>query len=345
MSPDTLKQALQHFFTRYLPHHRGLCPNTIAAYRQAFKQFIPYLQAQLDHKPFPQIRIQDITPDHILDFLDHIQTQRRVCAATRNARLAALRSFARSLPILSPAYTPLAERLLHLPAKRCHTRPVTYLEPEELDLLFRQIDTESALGFRDAAILRFMYNTGCRISEAVTARIQHLQLQSPAQITLTGKGRKPRICPLWETTVAILRIYLDRQRPRPKPGHGDFIFLSRRGKRFSRQGLWKRIRQHVLRFEAAAPHLKAKAVSPHVIRHTTATHLLQAGVDLSVVSQWLGHQDLETTQRYAKADLRQKRRALERFRKLDANRIFRPEERPDGLLDDKAIIDWLDSLR
>jgi len=345
MDEDRLKPALVYFFTRYLPQHRGLRPNTIATYQQTFKQFIPYLQAQLESKPFEQIQLSDLTPDLLLDFLDHLEAERGVGVATRNLRLASLRSFARCLPLISPHHAALADRLLHLPSKRTPARTEGYLEADELELLFRQIDTTSNLGFRDAAILRFMYNTGCRITEAITARLEHLQLHPPAQITLVGKGRKPRICPLWETTAAILRLYVDRERPRPKPRHGHFLFLTRHGKRFTRQGLWKRIRHYVLRLEAAVPHLKAKRVRPHLIRHTTATHLLQAGVDLSVVSQWLGHADLQTTQRYAKADLSKKRRALERFQKLDANRIFRPEERTEGLLDDKALVRWLDSLR
>ncbi len=345
MNIDGLKPALFHFFTRTLPRHRGVARNTIVTYRQTFKQFVPYLQAQLHNKPFAQIQISDITPEHILGFLDHLESSRRIGATTRNLRLASIRSFAQCLLFLSPQNAPLAEQILRLPRKRTASRPVGYLEPEELDLLFRQIDTTSRLGFRDAVILRFMYNTGCRISEAAGARIHQVQLDPPPQVTILGKGRKPRICPLWETTTAILRIYLDRERPYPKPRHGDFLFLTRSGRKFTRQGLWKRIRRYVLRLESLAPQLKAKRIGPHLIRHTTATHLLQAGVDLSVVSQWLGHKHLETTHQYAKADLREKRRALERFQRLDANRIFRPEERAEGLLDDKDTINWLESLR
>jgi len=346
MNFELLKDALKYFFAQTLPKHRGLAKNSIDTYQQTFKQFIPYLQTQLHNRPFSQILISDVTPEHVLGFLDHLEAERGVRVSTRNLRLASIRSFAECLPFISPHNEALARQLLRLPPKR-HPYPfVDYLEPEHLELLFRQIDTTSQLGFRDAVMLRFMYNTGGRISEVIGVRLHQLRLEPPPEVTLIGKGSKPRICPLWDTTTAMLNIYLDQRRPKPRPGHKDFLFLTRTGKRFTtRQGLWKRLRRYVLQLERAAPQLKRKNVRPHVIRHTTATHLLQSGVDLSTVSQWLGHEHLHTTQKYTKVDLRAKRQALERFRRLDANRIFLPEEQRDGQLDNKELTEWLESYR
>jgi site-specific recombinase XerD len=255
------------------------------------------------------LRTRDLTVDRVLDFLDHLENVRGNAISTRNCRLACLHSFFRHLVRNDPVHAGQYQRVLSVPAKKKRQTTISYLEPEEMRVLLRQPDCRTASGIRDYALMLFLYNTGTRISEALSVRRDTLQLRRPRQVHIHGKGRKDRICPLWPMTATAL----ERLLMRTDVAADGYVFRSARGKRLSRDGADYIIQKH---FKAAARQQRTlirKHVTPHVFRHSCAAALLQAGVDIAVIRDYLGHESIATTGRYAKTNLRMKRRVLETF--------------------------------
>lgn len=302
--------ALEYFLGEYLPRHRGLSPQTQQCYATALRFLVDEVGAarRLPH---------DLDPQAVLDFLARLESQRGNAPSTRNLRLAALKSFARAMALRDPAHREEYQRWLAVPSKRAHRDAPDWLEVEELARVFAQVDARTRQGFRDLTLLRYAYNTGSRVSEVCTMRVEGLELGSLPGATIRGKGGRVRYCPLWTTTAEMLRVYLRAERERPRPGHEEFLFLTRRRRRFGRSGLWKRVRGYLDAAARETPSIAKKRLVPHSIRHTTAVHLLQAGVEPNVIKAWLGHADVATTSMYLDLDLDRKREALERFGKLD----------------------------
>ena len=193
---------------------------------------------------------------------------------------------------------------------------VGYLEVAELDAILHAVDYTTHDGFRDLTILKTLYNTGARASEIAAIKISNLALDD-LHVTIIGKGRKPRLCGLWETTAALVRIYLASERRTPKRGFEDYLFISQRRKPFTRFGIRDIVRRHARKAAESCPSLAKKNVTPHTVRHTTGMHLVDSGVNLSTVRDWLGHEHISTTEIYARANLRTKRLALSRLQHLD----------------------------
>jgi integrase/recombinase XerD len=249
-----------------------------------------------------------VTADHVLAFLDHLELAGRK-VSTRNVRLTALRSFARHLLRQNPTRAAQYQRLLSIPLKKTTTPVVTYLEPEEVDLLLRQPDLRKAHEVRDHTLLLFLYNTGARIAEALAVCMKDVQLVRPFQVQLHGKGRKNRTCPIWKDTATALK--------RISPvAEDDYVFKSTRGTPLSRDGADYILQKHLRRAANQCPTLRRKHITPHSLRHSCAVALLQAGVDLSVIRDYLGHESIATTGRYTKTNLQMKRQVLETFWKL-----------------------------
>ena len=250
--------------------------------------------------------IDDLSPKIFFEFLSHLEQARSCTVATRNQRLATLHAFARYTGNCSPEHAEWCAGIRNVPFKRGWRTPVTYLEKEEIDALFQAPDRKSKLGQRDYALLLFLYNSGARASEAVRVAIEDLTWDSTGtgSVKIQGKGRKVRFCPLWKKTMTELQ-YLIRGGDPGRP-----LFLNRYGDPMTRFGVY----ELAARFAEAAAEkilsLKAKSISPHTIRHTTATHLLRAGVDLNTIRAWLGHVSLDTTNIYAETDLAMKAKAL-----------------------------------
>jgi len=249
------------------------------------------------------------TSDRVREFLREIEDTRRCSTATRNQRLAALHAFARFVGERSPEHLEWAAQIRSIPFKKCGRTPVTYLEKPEMDALLASPDQETAQGRRDHALLLFLYNTGARADEAAQTTIADLQLghvtgSGYAAVKLRGKGNKMRHCPLWPQTATALTALVAG---RPET---ERVFLNRRGQPTTRFGIHTLVERHVGKARAHVPSLVAKRVSPHSIRHTTATHLLQAGVDINTIRAWLGHVSLTTTNIYAEVDLEMKAKAL-----------------------------------
>jgi len=305
-TPTKLAAVLRAFFAQHLPLTRGLSSRTVLSYRDTFVLLLRFLATRHDcgvvDLEFEHLRTEDV-----LAFLDHLEMQRKNSVATRNARLAAVHSFARFLATREPEQMEEAQRLLAVPIKRGPARAVDYLEGEEIAAMLGTA-AQRRNHVRDRALLLTLFNTGARVQELLDIRTGDLQLDRPPFVRLRGKGRKERLCPLWPETVAALQALLSTLMEREVIP----IFRNHRGEPMTRFGVRYLLRRYAEQAQSVAPTLGAKRVHPHTYRHSAAVHLLRAGVDLVTISHWLGHASIETTNRYAAIDLETKRQALER---------------------------------
>jgi integrase/recombinase XerD len=302
---DALLALVQAFFQDYLRGVRGASEHTVRAYRDTLKLFFSFL-AHRTRQSVPELSLDDVQPEAVLAFLDHIEGQRRNCAATRNCRLAALRSFVQHLLRHDLTRADQYGRVLSIAAKRATQRVIAYLEPEEARAIIAAVDHRAPHAQRDRALLLFLYNTGARVSEALAVRPRDLRLDRPQQVRLYGKGAKERVCPLWPETVAALRQIIN--------GDSDqLVFRNSRGVPLTRDGVAYLLTKYARRAAETLPELRSRRLTPHVMRHSCAVALLQAGVDLSVIRDYLGHASIATTSRYITSNLKMKRDVLEAF--------------------------------
>ena len=309
---------LQAFFVEHLLQHKHVSPQTIASYRDTFRLLLQYAHRQLKVEP-AALKITTLDVPVILSFLDSLEQDRHNCIRSRNIRLAAIRSFFRWLTLVNPELVGMATRILAIPVKRADRRLIHSLARDEIDALLAAPDQSHWRGRRDAALMLTLYNTGARVSEITALHRDHVQFGANTCVHLLGKGRKRRDIPLWPKTAQVLKAWFREQSGATTP----LAFPSARGERLSRNGVDYILKQAAAR--ANFPSLKAKRVHPHAIRHTTGSHLLQSGVDISVIALWLGHENIQTTHVYVEADLSTKQRALHNLEPLGANwRRFKP---------------------
>ena len=336
-----LRTAIRRFLTSYLPQHRGASIHTISSYGQALKGFFAFLSGRGRKRREPAFR--DFTAENILDFLARLERKRGNGPATRNARLAAIRSFLHYAFLMGHIEKKQHERLLHIAFKRTPAPLPTYLEVAEIEAIFRSVDYRTRDGFRDLTIMKLMYNTGARASEAASIRISDLELDD-LHVTVTGKGNKRRLCGLWETTAALIRIYLASERCTPTRGSEDYLFIGQRREHMTRFGVHYLVRRYIRKASAFCPSLLKKNVTPHTLRHTTGVHLVEAGVDLNTIREWLGHSRISSTELYARPSLATKRAALAKLQQLD-RKLFEEIAASRGFSKiDPGIKTWIDSL-
>jgi integrase/recombinase XerD len=323
MRPSTasLLALVQSYFQEHLRAVRGASEHTVRAYRDALRLFFLFTAEQL-RRPVADLHLDDVRATGVLAFLDHLETVRGNGPTTRNCRLAALHSFVSHLLRHDLSRAEQYRQILAIPAKRARIRPPSYMEPAEARALIAQPDSTTASGARDRALLLFLYNTGARVSEALAVRLADLHLARPAQVRLHGKGNKDRLCPLWPETVRALRLLLQRNHI---PEGGE-VFRSTRGTPLTRDGVAYVITKHLGGAEAGTFSFRQRRVTPHVLRHSCAVALLQAGVDLSVIRDYLGHVSVATTGRYLSSNLDMKRQVLEAFWKRAG--LARAPDRP-----------------
>ena len=316
LNDGLLGPALHRYFCDYLINQRQLSPRTIAVYRDTFKLLLAFFEKSRARRP-DDLLVMDLDAITILAFLDDLEHRRRNSARTRNVRLAAIRSFIRHAAASNPLLLPIAQRVLAIPTKRFERRTIAHLSRAQMQLLLDAPDVSTNTGLRDRLLLTIMYNTGARVSEIAGLRVDDLRLDTGGSVSIHGKGRKQRSVPLWRESVQLLRVRLRRTSPpRDAP-----LLPNARGGHLTRSGIEQRLRTIVALAASREPSIKRFRISPHTIRHTTAMHLLQSGVDLSVIAIWLGHESIQTTHQYLEADLASKRRALEHLR---APNIRRP---------------------
>jgi site-specific recombinase XerD len=313
---------LEAFFTDRLQRQRNASPNTVAAYRDTFRLLLVFAQARV-RKPPSALPLGALDAPLIAAFLQHLETTRRNSVRTRNARLAAIHSFFRFVALEEPAHSAVCQRVLAIPTKKAERKLVTSLDRSEQEALLAAPDRSTWLGRRDHAIIALLFQTGLRVSELRGLRCDDIALSTGAHVRCRGKGRKERCTPLTRQVVAVLRAWMAERAGQPH----EPAFPTRRGSTLSRDAVERMIAKHAAVARARCRSLSKKHVTPHVLRHTTAVTLLQAGNDRAVIALWLGHESIETTQMYLDADLSMKERALARTAPLRAGPArYRPED-------------------
>jgi len=296
---------LQAYFTERLVGQRNASPHTIASHRDTFRLLLGFAQKALKKAP-AALAPSDLDAPFIGRFLHHVEKDRGNQPQTRNIRLAAIHSFFHYVALEEPSLGALAQRVLAIPSKRHKTRPVDFLTRDEIDALVAVPDQSTWAGRRDRTLLLVAAQTGLRASELLGLRCQDVVLGTGAHVRCLGKGRKERCTPLRKDAVAALRQWLPERNGQPS----DVVFPNAQGSPLSRDGLEYLLTKHLAIARSHCPSLKAKRVSPHVLRHSAAMDLLQHGVDRSVIALWLGHESMETTQVYLHANLALKEEAL-----------------------------------
>jgi len=256
---DKLSAYLHYFFASYLPEHRAVSPHTRLSYKQTFVQALRYWKQRYPACLDPNLN--QLGVEFWLDFLSHLERDLHNSAATRNTRLAAVKSFFKMVALLQPRFQSQSRQILLLPMKRTSRWPLDYLDKAEVDALFAGVGTQTQDGYRDLCILRTLYNTGARASELCALRLVDLDLYQK-QVLLYGKGRKGRTVPLWDSTLAFLRTYLKSERRAPKPSDSQFLFINQRRTRLTRSGLYSLGKQYLAKARAQAPTLQTKRLHP-----------------------------------------------------------------------------------
>ncbi len=299
--------TLQAFFTERLANQKRASAHTVSAYRDTFRLLLGFAQDRTGTTP-SRLDFDDVDAFLVGAILDHLEHERHNSVRTRNARLAAIHSMFRFAALAHPEHAALIQRVLAIPTKRFDRTDVSFLDRDEIEALLAAPDRTRWIGRRDHALLVTAVQTGLRVSELVGLCCADINLDRGAHVQCTGKGRKQRATPLTAHTIAVLRVWLQEHRHRPEQP----LFPTSRGTPLSTDAVALLVAKHAATAARSCPTLKNKTVTPHVLRHSTAMNLLRAGVDTTVISMWLGHESVETTQAYVHADLTIKERALDR---------------------------------
>jgi integrase/recombinase XerD len=305
-----LGRSIVRFFQEYLPALRGMSRHTIQSYRDGMILFLKFAAPDCGRR-IEALELADITADRVGRFLASLEIDRKNAIPTRNARLAAMHTFARFLIAENPDHMVALQQVLGIPFKRgAPAAPIEYLEKAEIAALLAAMDRKNPAGQRDYAMFSLMFNTGARVQEILSLRVRDVRFEPPCQVRLAGKGKKIRLCPIWPRTARLLKDLIGKRRGGLECSADEPVFLNSRGTPMTRFGVRYLLQKHIAASMNAAPTLVGKRIHPHSLRHTTAIHLLKAGVDFATISQWLGHASLNTTMRYARADIDLKRQAL-----------------------------------
>jgi integrase/recombinase XerD len=312
MSRHVIAPHVQAFFAEYLGQQRRLSPQTILSCRDTFRLWLTFLRDLTGVEP-AALRMADVDAPVVLRFLDYLEQERGSSVRSRNIRLAAIRSFFRFVALRDPDSLGIVTRVLAIPVKRTDQKLIGYLTRPEIQALLAAPDRSTWVGRRNHALLLTLYNSGARVSEVTTLKQGQVCFAEHTCVQLVGKGRKERTIPLWADTARVLRGWFQEL----GEGASHVAFPSARGTPLSRAGVDYLLKQTIQRAVTACPSLATKSISPHVIRHTTAMHLLQAGVDMATIALWLGHESIETTHMYLQADLAMKEKALEKLEPIE----------------------------
>ena len=326
---------VRRFLMEHMISERNLAHNTQRSYRDTLQQLLPAI-ARRARKSIDRLVVTDVSDDRVRQFLSDLEEKRGCTIATRNQRLAAIHALAKFIGLHAPELVEWCGQVRAVPFKKAPRSLITYLEKPEMDALLAVPDLTTAQGRRDHAMLLFLYNAGARADEAAQIRIGDLSLphvpgRDTAWVLVRGKGNKTRRCPLWPQTVHELTALVQGRDP------SEHVFLNRCGQDITRFGIHTLVERTAIRAAKQVPSLARKRVSPHTIRHTTATHLLRSGVDINTIRAWLGHVSLTTTNVYAEVDLETKAKAL-------ANCEVKGEKNGRPWKEDTGLMEFLRSL-
>ncbi|MBW4052385.1 MAG: tyrosine-type recombinase/integrase [Proteobacteria bacterium] len=314
---NLLAPWVRRFLLEHIVAERNLAHNTQMSYRDTLTLLLPFVSRR-SGVSIDRLSIEEVSLSAVRQFLEHVERDRHCSVATRNQRLGAIHALARFIGTRAPEHLAWCMEMRSIPFKKAAKTVIGYLEKTELDALLRTPDRRTPLGARDHAILLFLYNSGARADEAARLPVGNLHLGTSPSVRILGKGNKWRVCPLWPETVAALRPLLVGRTPE------DTVFRGRTGKPMTRFGIYRLVAAYGRAASLTVASLATKRVSPHTARHTTAVHLLRAGVDINTIRAWLGHVSLDTTHVYAEVDLDMKAKALAC---LDITDLPRPARR------------------
>jgi integrase/recombinase XerD len=327
----TFAQCLQNYFSQRLMTQRNASAQTISSYRDTFRLFLGFAHKRLA-KPVSALTFDDLCAEMVLDFLNSTEKERNNCIRTRNARLAAIRSFMQYATLCIPPIINSIHRVLAIPSKRFEMPLVDFLSREEIQAIISACSSATWSGKRDQVMIATLYNTGARVSEITTLKVRDVTLGQAAYILIHGKGRKQRTVPLWKSTARDLKRWLSDNRLSDDAP----VFPNRNREHLSRFGVLQRLQVAVNKAASSCPALKKRNISPHTLRHTTAMHLLQSGVDISVIALWLGHESPATTHKYVEADLTMKQAALDKISEVRGQKSrYKPNDK---------LIEFLENL-
>ena len=336
MKPTDFSKALTHYLSNYLPGQRNVSPNTIKSYRDTFKLLLFYCKQDAGIA-VERLCIKQIDKTLILDFLGWLENERGNGISTRNQRLACIHGFFRYLQLEEPGSLLSHQKVLSIPIKKVQKPMVNHLTPDALKCILAQPDLEKPGGRRDLTLLSVLYDTGARVQELIDLRVCDIRLDPPPILTLTGKGNKKRCVPLMSNTESLLKQYMSETHLLQNGIPTHSLFFNSQRRKMTRAGITYILKKYVSQAKKGALLIPDK-VTPHVLRHTKAMHLLQAGVDMVYIRDLLGHADIATTEIYAHADTEVKRKALE-----NAYPDMVPTEFPEWSKDDD-LLTWLDNL-
>jgi len=325
-STSNFPGLLEGFFTQRLLLQKQASTHTIASYRDAFRLLFRFIEKHL-HKPPSRLTLEEIDAPLVAAFLNDLEKNRSISPRSRNLRLTAIRSFFRYAAYEAPAHSAQIQRVLAIPGKRYDRVQIHFLSHAELHALLGAPKLETWSGRRDQALLLVAAQTGLRLSELTGLKRHDVTTDTGGHVRCTGKGRKERCTPLTKQTKAILKNWLNE----PKKANTEMLFPNARGGRLSGDGVRYILAKHIVTASKTCPSLLQKKVTPHVLRHTMAMELLQAGVDRALIALWLGHESVETTQIYLDANLALKEEILAKTRSPNGSNSGRYKP-PDKLL-------------
>lgn len=334
MKQKTLFSLVQQFLLIHLRSTRGLSENSIQSYRDTLRLFFTYIATKRKKKSY-NLNFTDFSVEIVLDFLQHTENGRQNKIRTRNHRLALLRMFFSYLLNYDEERGSIYEKIINISAKRHSRRVIECLDAKEISSILNSIKCETRKGLRDHTLILLMYNTGARVQEICDLTYDSFSFDGTPRVTLVGKGNNSRVVPLWEKTCVAIKNYQNKFSTNKDGG----LFLNPQGNQLTRHGVADILKRRVKIAKKYCLSLKNKRISPHVIRHTTATHLLQAGVDLSVIRSWLGHVSLNTTNQYVDINLKAKQEALSKKRPPQLKR-----EVQSIINKNKDVISWLKTM-
>lgn len=338
MKENDFPRYLTCFLSQYLPGQKNVSTNTIASYRDTFKLLLTYCETCRELPP-ERITMAHLTKELTLGFLNWLESERQCTIRTRNHRLAVIHSFCRYIQKEFPENLYEIQKILVIPNKKSEFLLVSYLSGDEMQILLSQPDTSKKDGFRDLVILSVLYDTGARVDELINLKVKDVRLMTPSVITLHGKGSKVRQVPIMSNTKSLLSSYLDtRKIPSGMAYVESFLFVNQKHHKLSRWGISYIINKYVQQAKMNTAFTVRFPITPHIFRHSKAMHLLQSGVNLIYIRDFLGHCDCSTTEIYARADSEMKRKAIENAY---------PDLVPNGLPkweEDGDLMRWLNSL-
>ena len=341
MKPTDFSKNLTDFLTIYLPGEKGVSHNTVCAYKDTFLLFLRFMKEKNSINA-DVLTLSMITQEKIVCFLDWIQEERRCSNSTRNARLGAIHSFFRYLQYKNPSNLHEWQRILSIPIKKMEKPVIKYISLEGIKLLLEQPSQLTPKGKRDVALLSLMYDSGARVQEMINLTPGAINLNKPYTINLFGKGSKSRIVPLMENQVRLLIDYMESQRLLEPYANKYPLFNNNRGEKLTRMGITLILKKYANMAKTVNPLLIPDIVTPHILRHSKAMHLLQSGINLVYIRDFLGHTSISTTEIYARADSKQKREALE---KAYVEIVQKGNSDEPLWLQDMELMKWLKNFR